>query len=199
MMRSRKSSRGYSMAKILVVEMIVGLIVGVGLPALTQLFPQYQIRSASSQLANAARTARQKAVSTRRPHRISLDLANNRYAAYAYAGPLPVTSAAISNSANWRPVDSLWQPVAPSQVTWIGLGADLRTYTAQPFADINSPADGLPDIVFNRDRSVYTSGIASMTPPPGVLLAVDSTWVTYNRYRVNATTMGRVDVLAYKV
>lgn len=44
-----------------------------------------------------------------------------------------------------------------------------------------------------------TSGIASMTPPPGVLLAVDSTWVTYNRYRVNATTMGRVDVLAYKV
>lgn len=190
MIRSRKASRGFSLAEILVVVMIIGLIVGVGLPALNQLFPQYRIRAASSQLATAVRMARQKAVSTRLPHRITLDLAGNRYAAFTYDGSGPLTSAA-----NWVPVDSLWQPT-PGPPKWVSLGADLRTYAVRPFGDIDS--DGNQDIVFNRDGTLNRAGIASMTPAPGTLLAVDSTWVTFNRYRITASELGRIDVTAYK-
>lgn len=187
MIQSKKNSRGYSLAEILVVVMIVGLIVGVGFPALNQLFPQYRIRAASSQLATAVRMARQKAISTRTPHRITLDLAGNRYAAFAYDG-----TDALTDSTNWVPLDSLWQ-ATPGQPKWIGLGADLRTYAVQPFADIDS--DGNQDIVFMRDGTVRG---AAVTPARGVLLAVDNSWVTYNRYRITTSELGRVDVIAYK-
>ena len=181
----KKSSRGFSMAEILVVVLIIGLIVGVTLPALAQLFPQYRIRSAASEVATAARMARHKAVATRRATKLSFDFPNDSYAAHAYDG-----SGVLTDPANWIALDSQWSP--EGTVLWKKLPADLRVHTTA-LPDIDG--DGYQDLVFMRNGTVNAP---SFTPPPGVVMGVDSSLVRFNRYRITAGAVGRVDVFATK-
>ena len=64
-MKTDTRQRGYSLAELLTVVAIIGVITMVTIPAFMQLMPQYRIRSASSEIAASLRMLRGRAIGTR--------------------------------------------------------------------------------------------------------------------------------------
>ena len=103
-MKSRhEASRGYSMAELLTVVAIVGLVSAVSLPALMQLMPQYRIRGAAAEVSSSLRMLRAKSVGTRSSWRMTLDPTNEGY------------TLASNSSGAWVNVDQNGKPVVAGQ------------------------------------------------------------------------------------
>lgn len=188
---------GYSLAEILVVVAIVGVILLVTVPALLQLMPQYRIRSAASEAAGMMRMIRQRAITTRTPWRISYDPGSNRYRFYelraSYLDP--------SVAANWQPMRRDGRtPDTRNEDYFLTSDIDLIAAPGGTFLDVTCPTDGNLDLIFQRDGSVAdTAACGSATKldfatSPGVVFAVDSKYVRYNRYYLTVTQSGNVAV-----
>lgn len=103
-MKSRhEASRGYSMAELLTVVAIIGLVSAVSLPALMQLMPQYRIRGAAAEVTASLRMLRAKSVGTRSNWRMTLDPTNDGY------------TLASNSSGAWVDVDQNGKPIVTGQ------------------------------------------------------------------------------------
>jgi Tfp pilus assembly protein FimT len=189
--------------ELLVVVAMIGVILLVTMPALMQIMPQYRIRSAASEAAANISMVRQRAISTRMPWRIAMDIGGNKYHYYV----LTSLGADMSVSTNWRAMkrdamtgDQLGEEwVRPPSV-------DLRT-TTTPFHDVVCPTDGTVDIIFLRDGMVSdkencggspTTGLLDFTTDPSVVFAVDNNLIKYNRYYIAVSKNGKVTVTPTK-
>lgn len=193
--------RGYSLAELLTVVSILGVITLIAIPALFQLMPQYRIRGAASELASTMRMARQKAITTRNPWRVVLDPANDRYAVSALTTP----GADITVATNWTWVDKDWRTGGAAAV-WRTLpsSTDLRNGSTT-FNDVVCPAGANRDVVFLRDGSLSNAarcGVAgselTFATLPAAVVAVNNTLVRYNRYYLTAQQSGIIQVAPRK-
>jgi Tfp pilus assembly protein FimT len=207
--RHRGNAAGFTMAEILTVIMIVGLIVAVSIPAFLQLFPQYRAKGAALEVSNYIGLARQNSISTRTPTRVSYDITNNRYAGYILNQQIvDMTAAAVQTAlqtpANWLPVDRNFRTV--SAVNWRTLsGTHFNLSLNNNFNDIDG--DGYRDVVFLSDGSVATTPDLNVNPTtalsfspnlPEVVVAADSSLVTFNRYEIRLTPTGSMTVFPTK-
>jgi prepilin-type N-terminal cleavage/methylation domain-containing protein len=198
------TQRGFSLTETLTVVAMVGVISLITIPAMLQLMPQYRIRSASSEAAASLRMVRQKAITTRTPWKISFDAANDRYAYYRLSSP----NAARNVVTNWIIVgrDTRENPT-PGITQWIRTSAvDLRTTTTNPnpFKDVDGDANSTVDVIFLRDGSVADDPASSggsnlsFTTPPSIVLAVDNSFVRFNRYFIALQKNGTVVIRPLK-
>ncbi|HJQ40597.1 MAG TPA: prepilin-type N-terminal cleavage/methylation domain-containing protein [Thermoanaerobaculia bacterium] len=205
MRHCRRSERGFSMSELLVVVAILGLIALISVPALMQLMPQYRIRSAASELAAGMRFIRQKAMTTRIPWKVQLDATGERYAYARFTGT-QVTDATLATTANWQYYGRDARTTPASESYWTRFSAiDLRTDSTNPFKDVN--CDGYREVIFLRDGSISTApngagcggGAAlTFTTQPTVVVAVNNSFVRYNRYRLGFTANGALTITAAK-
>jgi type IV fimbrial biogenesis protein FimT len=199
----QKRSSGFSLAELMTVVGMVGVITLVTLPALMQLMPQYRIRSASTDAAAAMRLIRQKAITLRTPCKITFDAANERYSYWMLNTP-NVTTAILSNNANWLPLTTDARATATSAQWILTTSVDLRINTSNAFKDVDCPRDALVDLIFLRNGSVSkapTCGgadVLTFTTPPSVLFGVDNRLVKFNRYYIALNEAGTVTVTPRK-
>lgn len=196
-----RKQRGYSLVELLVVVAMIGVVMLVTLPALMQLMPQYRIRSAASEAAGAMRMIRQRAITTRRPWRITFDTANDRYRFWV----LKQLDADMTVATNWNAIRKDGRTPDNLSEDWFRLAAvDLQTATAT-FNDVACPAGGGLDLIFLRDGSVSDNAPCgggaklTFTNNPGVIFAIDSTLVRFNRYTITVSKAGLVAVTPSKV
>jgi prepilin-type N-terminal cleavage/methylation domain-containing protein len=197
-----RDERGYSLVELLVVVAMIGIVALVTLPALMQLMPQYRIRGAASEAAAAMRMLRQRAITTRTPWRISFDVTNNRYRFWTLTSPY----ADMSVATNWRAIRRDGRTPDPTGEDWfMNPSIDLNAPT-DTFNDVACPADGRLDLIFQRDGSIATNApcsgpstdVLTFSPNPGVVFAVDSSVVRFNRYYLSVSQTGLVEVRAAK-
>jgi prepilin-type N-terminal cleavage/methylation domain-containing protein len=196
--------RGYSIVELLVVVAVIGLVLLVTVPALFQLMPQYRIRSAASEAASAMRMMRQRAVTTRTPHRVSFDFARNRYSYSMLNGPF----ADMAVETNWTKLRVDGRNLAPgNNFDWVRISAVQLVAGSNTFKDVPCPKDGYLDLIFTRDGSVSdkatcgdpASDTLEFTPTiPTVIFWVDSSFVRYNRYYVEVNRNGRIGITPKK-
>lgn len=167
--RKQRGMRGYSLTEMLAVVGMVGVITMVSLPAFMTVIPQYRIRGAASELTATLRMVRSKAISTRTQWRVTVDPAGENYW---------IEQEQVPNSGTWVAINHLGRPLTTGQQWEKSLGADL-----QP--------DGANIIVtFNRQ------GVANAS---SVVVAVDNSFVRFNRYTINIEASGNVTVVPSKV
>jgi prepilin-type N-terminal cleavage/methylation domain-containing protein len=203
----KRRQKGMSLVELLVVVGMIGVIALVTVPAMLQLMPQYRIRSAASELSAALRYARQKALGTRVPWKVSFDSTKERYAYAQYIGTT-VTDAGLATTANWQNMkrDGLKAGTSYGDLYWMRFSTvDLNTSTTNAFKD--SDCDGYKEVIFLRDGSVKAlangggcggGSVLSFISSPTVVLRVDNNWVKYNRYYIAIASNGRVSVTPAK-
>lgn len=81
-----RAERGYTLAEMLIVVVVIGLSAAVAVPAMGTFFKAYRVRSASDQLVGHLRVARQIAVSQRLPVTFTIDATGNTYS-FTYTIP----------------------------------------------------------------------------------------------------------------
>jgi prepilin-type N-terminal cleavage/methylation domain-containing protein len=128
--RRKNGSRGYSLAELLTVVGIVGIVALVTIPAFTQLMPQYRIRSAASEIAASLKMLRAKAVSTRSQWHMLINPNTNQYAMGRRSGT------------GWQPVGENGKDL-PSSI------AEYRSHAAVDYVGTTNL-----EIIFERDGSV---------------------------------------------
>lgn len=105
--------RGYSLAELLTVVAMVGVITMVALPTFLQVIPQYRIRGAASEIAASLRLIRSKAVSTRSNWRMTVDPTNDNYWLES------------ESSGSWAPIGEDGKPTPGGAIRKKSLGVDL--------------------------------------------------------------------------
>jgi len=201
----KRSERGLSLSELLVVVAILGLIALVSVPALLQMMPQYRIRSAASELASGMRFVRQKAMTTRVPWKVQFDDSGERYAYARFTGT-EVSNTTLAVTGNWEYVGRDGRTTPTSDSYWTRFSAvDLRTNTSNSFKDLN--CDGYKELIFLRDGTVATSpngggcgGGAALGfgTSPSVVMAVNNSFVKYNRYYLDVSSNGLLTIRSAK-
>lgn len=77
-----QGQRGFSIVEMTVVVAILGLMVGVGFPAMQEWLDTYRCRGAASEIASAIQLQRMRAVSQNSEFSIAFDAANGTYTLY---------------------------------------------------------------------------------------------------------------------
>lgn len=83
----RRGERGYTLAEMLAVVVIVGLVAAVAIPNVGAFFRAYRVRSASDQLVSHLRAARQIAVAQRLPVAFTINPSPANTYAFSYTIP----------------------------------------------------------------------------------------------------------------
>lgn len=190
-----KNVRGYSLAELLTVVAIVGVVTLVSIPAFIQLMPQYRIRSASTELSAALRLTRQDAIGTRRPWRITIDGPGSRYAISMLNAP----AADMTVSTNWTKIGDNNRPAPAGAAWWKSLSSDIQLSTTG-FNDIDC-ANGT-DIIFDREgkivpdhNSTCTAGGSTdinFSTLPKIRVYYPSRFVRFNAYYIYGSAGGNL-------
>jgi type II secretory pathway pseudopilin PulG len=178
MMQRARSSRGYSLAELMTVVGMVGIVALVGLPALMQLMPQYRIRGAASEMTASLRMIRQRAISTRSQWKMVVDPVADSYTLWEMVGGTWTQAGADGH-------------LLPPGVAGIGKFSVVDIQMAAPL-----------EVIFFRDGTAsgtFVTPPTAPTDPSPLVLAVDSSWVTFNRYTVDIDTSGNITVTPSKV
>ncbi|HYI10793.1 MAG TPA: GspH/FimT family pseudopilin [Thermoanaerobaculia bacterium] len=200
----RNAQSGYSLTELLTIVGMIGVVTLITIPAIRQLMPQYQIRAAASEAAAALRFARQKAISTRTPWKVSFDPNNDMYS-YAM---LNAQNADMSVAANWTSISRDTLKVAGTNDPWIRTAAvDVQTTGGNSFKDVDCPSDGVVDIIFLRNGEISNkakcgdpaTAVLTFATAPSIVIAVDNSAVRFNRYTISITEVGTVTVTPSKV
>ena len=203
MRTKRNRSSGFSLAELMTVVGMVGVITLVTLPAILQLMPQYRIRSAATDAAAAMRLIRQKAITVRTPCKITFDPSGERYSYWMLNTP-NATTTNMANQDNWLPLTTDARSTATSAQWILTTSVDLRTNTTNAFKDVDCPRDANLDLIFLRNGSVSkaptcgNSDALTFTTPPSVVFGVNNNLVKFNRYYLALNESGTVTVTPAK-
>lgn len=206
----RRRERGFSLVEILTVIAIIGLVAAVAIPAFMQLLPQYRAKAAAVELSSYIGLARQNALTTGRPTKVTYDITNNRYSGAVLNGKIIDMDAAtvkttLQTSGNWKAVDPSFKEVSSNTTQWRPLsGIAFATSTANNFNDVDG-ATG-KDIIFlgdgtvatTPDKTTNTTTDLTFSPEPEVIIKANSNLVTFNRYKLRLKASGAVSVAAVK-
>jgi prepilin-type N-terminal cleavage/methylation domain-containing protein len=201
---TRPSEHGYSLAELLTVVSILGVVTLISVPALFQLMPQYRIRGAASEFAATLRAARQKAVTTRSAWRVTINADTNAYAVAMFTGTV---NDDLTDAANWTWADSDYNPgLASPQWRKLPEATDLLLDASNTFKDVVCPAGGGRDAIFLATGTVSdapdcgdpATDVLEFDPEPAVTLSIDNTWVRFNRYDISTRQSGAVVIEARK-
>ena len=190
-----KNVRGYSLAELLTVVAIVGVVTLVSIPAFLQLMPQYRIRTASTELSAALRMTRQDAIGTRRAWRVTIDGPGKRYAISMLTTP----GSDMTVAANWTHIAENNRTVPSGGVWWKQLSSDIQLSTTG-FNDIDC-ANGA-DIIFDREGKILPDHNSSCTAggstdidfstPPKIRVYYPSQYVRFNAYYIYGSASGNL-------
>jgi prepilin-type N-terminal cleavage/methylation domain-containing protein len=165
----QQGSRGYSLAELLTVVAIIGIISMVALPTFLQVIPQYRIRGVASEMAASLRLIRSKAVSTRTSYRMTVDPTADQYW---------LENEAVTGSGTWTPIGENGKPVASSGAWKKSVGVDLM------------PAGSNIIVTFDR------GGTSDAT---SIVVGVNNSFVKFNRYTLNVQDSGNIAIVPSKV
>ena len=141
-MKSQSSQRGYSLAEALVAVAIVGLVTMVSVPAFMTMYRSGQVKISARQFAADARWARQLAVTSRKPVKITFSTGTSAtsYNIYEQVGGVWSSTASRTGALQKNTY------VASTTFDDIGGGAD---------ATVPDDGDSLGDIVFKSNGSLW--------------------------------------------
>jgi len=193
--RHCKNVRGYSLAELLTVVAIVGVVTLVSIPAFIQLMPQYRIRGAATELSAALRMTRQDAIATRRAWRVTIDGPGKRYAIAMLNAP----NADMTVAANWTKIGENNRPAPSTAPWWKQLSSDIQLSTTG-FNDIDC-ANGT-DVIFLRNGLIapdHNTACAAggstdidFSTPPKIRIYYPSQYVRYNAYYIYGSAGGNL-------
>lgn len=173
--------QGYSLAELLIVVAIVGLISLVGVPAFISYFNSMRVNTALREFTTEIRGARQRAVARNRPVKVSLQTGAGERTYRIYDGSTDLSS---------------W--------TLIGGDRELPEYVylhQTTFQDGDTTADGWSDMVFRPNGTVGALNGTSITNLPteqdnGVqrtrVVVRTDTKVPYNQFMIYFEPSGRL-------
>lgn len=218
-----KNTKGFSLAEMLVVVAILGMIVAFGLPAFQNYLQSYKLRSSANQIVNDLRAVRQTATTENIPMKISFDVDTdnpsidtyNMYWVYRYnmtpGTPLP-TDANLKTAANWnlatnaagltfeRAVSGRTAP--EKRVLHLTIPTDddpANNY----IADLDS--DNLRDIIFLPDGTVFNDGNnikfnedsnSPLNNKPHLVIQTEWRKVKFRQYVIYVTYVGKISAVA---
>ncbi len=149
-----KKNAGFSLIELLVVMVIIGLIVGIGLPAFSGSVQKASIRSGASQLASALRAVRAKSVSEKAIFSLVID--NEKKIIYPLKG---MYSPEDRDAKKALAID-----IPPDIAIWKKNGQRVRV-TSVRFSPMGT-SSGATLYVTSTDASFYDDGV-------GYLIEVD--------------------------
>lgn len=124
MNRRHRAERGYTLAEMLVVVVIIGISAAVAVPAMGTFFKAYRIRTASDQLVGHLRAARQIAVSQRLPVTFTIDATGKTY---SFTYTIPGQPATVESFE------------LPNEVTVSNTPSGALTYTLKQNGTVSNP------------------------------------------------------------
>jgi len=162
----RKQS-AFTLIEVLVVVVIIGIIALVGIPAFSKFYQMYKFRTAMSQLVNDLRAARQAAITSGSPVKVTaIDLtqypqmrsATGGYAIYSLLGqstiPVAPGSSVAATASNWKELApghlACGQPAARPR--FFALPVQILS-TESNLLDIDK--DTLADLVYLPNGSIF--------------------------------------------
>ena len=178
-MRNRHNQLGYSLAELLVVVAIIGLISLVSVPAFMAYRETAKIKGSLRQLTGELRNARQRAITKNRPVMISLEPTNKATLYRTYDG----------NSAG---------------TSWTRYGNDRRLdkaiYVSSTTFEDDELGDTLRDIVFRTDGTISplpteTEAGKEVTK---LVMRIDYNRIAFNQYTIYFETTGRLRAVGSK-
>jgi prepilin-type N-terminal cleavage/methylation domain-containing protein len=182
-MRTHRSTKsGYSLAELLVVVAIVGIMSLVSVPMFMQYQQQARLKSSLRIFAADLRNARQVAIA--RYLTIRMEFTSSKRYVFTYKAPGATTWTAM-------PISILTNPSIPLNVTPVQAYREMSepiTIYANTFGDLDG--NGKKDILFNSDGTITNPD----TTISGGTVTVVSPWtrLTYDRMVVTIASSGGI-------
>lgn len=187
MQSDRTAMRGYTLIEILVVVAIIGIMSLVTVPQFVAYQQSSALKGAMRNFNADLRNCRQLAVGRYVQVRMEFSSANS-YSFYYRTSPT-----------------AAWQTMPQALLTVLrvsGVSGNKKTLASpmkfinSDFLDLNSPANGLPDIIFNTDGTLTFSTDPS-TPKPWGSITISTPWkkVYNNRMIIKVYTTGKIDTV----
>ena len=187
MQSDRTAMRGYTLIEILVVVAIIGVMSLITVPQFVAYQQSAALKGAMRNFNADLRNCRQLAVARYVQVRMEFTSANS-YSFYYRATPT-----------------AAWQTMPQALLTVLRVSGTQGnkktlpkplTFINSDFLDLNSPANGLPDIVFNTDGTLTFTNDTT-TPKNFGSITISSPWkkVYSNRMTITVYTTGKIDTV----
>lgn len=189
----KRLSSGYSLAELLVVVAIIGLLSLISVPAFMNFRRSMEFRSTMRNFTTDLRNARAAAIANSYDVRVEVQsgaaTTNKNY--YFYSSR--------DNGVTWTELNlpgSIIDPAAPTLAphmktlkgsVWTISTANLPDYSMTNTSQTSHTANGMPDIVFHPNGATEIVGGANST----VVLATDWKKIAFDRYTITFSTAGQ--------
>jgi len=200
---------GFSIAEILVVVAIIGLILGVSVPAFNHVFKSFKLKTSGRQVVGAMQIARQRSITRTRDYYVFFDESpsgspNGGPNAFTVVESNLQNGVALAGAAStvfWGPnstsvgcflVATAGSTFKPNNATAAPLPTETLAGTinktdrvAGTTTDLSSSLSGKPAVVFYPNGTVKTAG--------GVWVQISrQSGTAYNWMEINSTSVGRI-------
>lgn len=192
-------NQGFTLAEMLVVVVIIGLMAIIAIPAFRNYYQAYQLRTSASQIINDLRAMRQRAVTKNLPIKVSFNKTTRTYGFYEYSSTDPPDPAHLKDSANWT---KLTQP----HFIDVTMPKIVRFHQDDPnkyIKDLDN--DGNADVIFNQDGTIFNDGSFVFQQDknnplgnrPHIIVAIANNQIPNNAFVIYCNLMGSVGMVGF--